>query len=132
MASQQQIGQGPSTSRRPHISHSSRHEDLPGGEADGTFGCRAVRVSRRGVPGGSGIHPRGAEGDCKRHWNDEDDTTDQGERAYCVFFPNMFINICLFQDLLPRLTPILKNRHEKVQENCIDLVGRIADRGNVT
>ena len=23
------------------------------------------------------------------------------------------------KDLLPRLTPILKNRHEKVQENCI-------------
>jgi len=33
------------------------------------------------------------------------------------------------KDLLPRLTPILKNRHEMVQENCIDLVGRIADRG---
>ncbi|KAK1405623.1 Splicing factor 3B subunit 1-like [Heracleum sosnowskyi] len=34
------------------------------------------------------------------------------------------------RDLLPRLAPILKNRHEKVQElNCIDLVGRIADRG---
>jgi len=33
------------------------------------------------------------------------------------------------KDLLPRLTPILKNRHEKVQENCIDLVGSIADRG---
>jgi splicing factor 3B subunit 1 len=32
-------------------------------------------------------------------------------------------------DLLPRLTPILKNRHEKVQENCILLVGQIADRG---
>ncbi|KAJ2836507.1 U2 snRNP component prp10 [Coemansia sp. 'formosensis'] len=32
-------------------------------------------------------------------------------------------------DLLPRLTPILKNRHEKVQEHCIDLIGRIADRG---
>merc|ERR1711988_1836892 len=32
------------------------------------------------------------------------------------------------KDLLPKLTPIL-NRHEKVQENCIDLVGRIADRG---
>mmetsp|Transcript_14855 Transcript_14855/g.18824 ORF Transcript_14855/g.18824 Transcript_14855/m.18824 type:complete len:651 (-) Transcript_14855:50-2002(-) len=32
-------------------------------------------------------------------------------------------------DLLPRLTPILRNRHEKVQENCIDLVGRVADRG---
>ena len=34
------------------------------------------------------------------------------------------------KDLLPRLTPILKNRNEKVQENCIDLVGRIADRGS--
>jgi splicing factor 3B subunit 1 len=34
------------------------------------------------------------------------------------------------KDLLPRLTPILKNRHEKVQENCIDLVGRIAERGS--
>jgi len=33
------------------------------------------------------------------------------------------------KDLLPSLTPILRNRHEKVQENCIDLVGRIADRG---
>merc|ERR1711959_331652 len=33
------------------------------------------------------------------------------------------------KDLLPRLSPILKNRHEAVQENCIDLVGRIADRG---
>ena len=32
------------------------------------------------------------------------------------------------KDLLPRLTPIMKNRHEKVQENTIDLVGRIADR----
>lgn len=30
------------------------------------------------------------------------------------------------KDLLPRLTPILKNRNEKVQENCVDLVGRIA------
>jgi len=33
------------------------------------------------------------------------------------------------KDLLPWLTPILKNIHEKVQENCIDLVGRIVDRG---
>ncbi|KAJ2723268.1 U2 snRNP component prp10 [Coemansia sp. Benny D115] len=32
-------------------------------------------------------------------------------------------------DLLPRLTPILKNRHEKVQENCIQIIGCIADRG---
>lgn len=31
--------------------------------------------------------------------------------------------------ILPTLTPILRNRHEKVQENAIDLVGRIADRG---
>ncbi|KAG2491765.1 hypothetical protein HYH03_009926 [Edaphochlamys debaryana] len=34
------------------------------------------------------------------------------------------------KELLPRLTPVLKNRHEKVQENVIDLVGRIADRGH--
>ncbi|CAO1613555.1 unnamed protein product [Parajaminaea phylloscopi] len=33
------------------------------------------------------------------------------------------------KDLLPRLTPILRNRHEKVQEACINLIGRIADRG---
>ena len=33
------------------------------------------------------------------------------------------------RDLLPRLTPILKNRHEKVQEACIELIGKIADRG---
>ena len=33
------------------------------------------------------------------------------------------------KDLLPRLTPILKNRNDKVQEHAIELVGRIADRG---
>jgi len=32
------------------------------------------------------------------------------------------------RDLLPRLTPILRNRHEKVQENCIDLVRIIFSR----
>lgn len=31
--------------------------------------------------------------------------------------------------ILPTLTPILRNRHEKVQENAIDLVGTIADKG---
>lgn len=31
------------------------------------------------------------------------------------------------KDLLPRLTPILRNRHELVQENCVRLIGRIAD-----
>ncbi|KAB8621904.1 hypothetical protein FH972_026013 [Carpinus fangiana] len=36
------------------------------------------------------------------------------------------------KDLLPRLTPILRNRHERVQENSIDLIGRIADRGPET
>ncbi|VWU51987.1 splicing factor 3B subunit 1, putative [Hepatocystis sp. ex Piliocolobus tephrosceles] len=33
------------------------------------------------------------------------------------------------KDLLPRITPILKNRHEMVQENVIDLIGIIADKG---
>jgi len=30
---------------------------------------------------------------------------------------------------VPRMTPILRNRHEKVQESSINLIGRIADRG---
>ncbi|KAJ7126851.1 armadillo-type protein [Mycena epipterygia] len=33
------------------------------------------------------------------------------------------------KDLLTRMTPILRNRHEKVQEAVINLVGRVADRG---
>ena len=33
------------------------------------------------------------------------------------------------RDLLPRLTPILRNSNEKVAENLIELVGRIADTG---
>lgn len=33
------------------------------------------------------------------------------------------------KDLLPRMTPILRNRHERVQEASINLIGRIADRG---
>ncbi|KAF7312643.1 SF3b1 domain-containing protein [Mycena indigotica] len=33
------------------------------------------------------------------------------------------------KDLLPRMIPILRNRHEKVQEASINLIGRIADRG---
>ncbi|KAI0657859.1 armadillo-type protein [Cubamyces menziesii] len=33
------------------------------------------------------------------------------------------------KDLLPRMTPILRNRHEKVQEATINLIGRIVDRG---
>ena len=33
------------------------------------------------------------------------------------------------RDLLPRLTPILRNPNEKVKEQVISIVGRIADRG---
>lgn len=32
------------------------------------------------------------------------------------------------KELLPRLTPILRNRNDNVQENCVFLVGRIAER----
>ncbi|KAJ2312928.1 hypothetical protein IWW54_001800 [Coemansia sp. RSA 2705] len=32
-------------------------------------------------------------------------------------------------DLLPRLAPILRNRHERVQENCLRILGRVAARG---
>ncbi|KAJ8583607.1 nuclear protein-like protein [Rhizopogon salebrosus TDB-379] len=34
----------------------------------------------------------------------------------------------LAKDLLPRMIPILRNRHEKVQEASINLIGRIADQ----
>ena len=34
-----------------------------------------------------------------------------------------------FPSTVPRMTPILRNRHEKVQEASINLIGRIADRG---
>lgn len=34
------------------------------------------------------------------------------------------------QELLPRIVPILKCRNDVVQENCIDIVGRIADGGS--
>lgn len=33
------------------------------------------------------------------------------------------------RDLLPRLTPILRNPHESIQESCIDLIGKIAEHG---
>ncbi|KAJ6531939.1 armadillo-type protein [Mycena capillaripes] len=33
------------------------------------------------------------------------------------------------KDLISRMIPIIRNRHEKVQEAAINLVGRIADRG---
>ncbi|QIW96412.1 hypothetical protein AMS68_001930 [Peltaster fructicola] len=32
-------------------------------------------------------------------------------------------------DLVPRMTPVFRNRHEKVQEATIELIGRVADRG---
>lgn len=32
------------------------------------------------------------------------------------------------REILPRLTPILRNRHERVQENCVDMIGLIAER----
>jgi splicing factor 3B subunit 1 len=32
------------------------------------------------------------------------------------------------RELLPRLTPILRNRHEAVQENCVELIGLIAEK----
>lgn len=54
--------------------------------------------------------------------------TDWYKFKFAFVFAGMHKMTPPIKDLLPRLTPILKNRHEKVQENCIDLVGRIADR----
>jgi len=42
--------------------------------------------------------------------------------------PEAFLTISAYF-LVPRMTPILRNRHEKVQEASINLIGRIADRG---
>lgn len=52
------------------------------------------------------------------------DTLDRNE---LLALENPSINV-----LLPTLTPILKNRHEKVQEQCIRLVGLIAKRNAET
>ncbi len=38
-------------------------------------------------------------------------------------------SLTYYSALVPRMTPILRNRHEKVQEASINLIGRIADRG---
>ena len=53
----------------------------------------------------------------------------------CLILPSpLYTNkvltaLCPSECLVPRLTPILRNRHEKVQEATINLIGRIADRG---
>lgn len=52
------------------------------------------------------------------------DTLDRNE---LLMLDNPSVNM-----LLPTLTPILKNRHEKVQEQCIRLVGLIAKRNAET
>lgn len=43
--------------------------------------------------------------------------------------PHSFSDLTLILSSVPRMTPILRNRHEKVQEASINLIGRIADRG---
>lgn len=86
---------------------------------------------------------------CMKNCNEETRLCNMGERLYEALgeeYPEVLgsflgglkaiVNVIgmtkmkpSIKDLLPKLTPILKNRHEKVQENTIDLVGRIADRG---
>lgn len=46
----------------------------------------------------------------------------------CILFSTASIELIYFV-IVPRMTPILRNRHEKVQEASINLIGRIADRG---
>eukprot|EP00388_Colpodella_angusta_P001049 GDKJ01003517.1.p1 GENE.GDKJ01003517.1~~GDKJ01003517.1.p1 ORF type:complete len:1329 (+),score=351.69 GDKJ01003517.1:60-4046(+) len=46
--------------------------------------------------------------------------------ALLVIFPIRSLTAPPPQDLLPRLVPILKNRHELVQEPCIKLIGFLA------
>ena len=47
---------------------------------------------------------------------------DLREYYFTVGYQSLIISV-------PRMTPILRNRHEKVQEASINLIGRIADRG---
>ena len=88
-----------------------------------------------------------AAGHCQCDWNVQDDAADQGpsttphahlkEQVRVMHVETVLSCSCslycrentvsLRFSMLIFITPL--NRHEKVQENCIDLVGRIADRG---
>ncbi|SCW02086.1 LAFE_0E13872g1_1 [Lachancea fermentati] len=48
-----------------------------------------------------------------------------GQITSCIEFSKMQPTA---NQILPTLTPILRNRHRKVQQNSIELIGRIADR----
>ena len=94
-------------------------------EVDVSSGSSLIRISRRRVSRSSWINSRSSQINRQRHRFD----TFQLFFHFIKSFVGMKKMEPPIRDLLPRLTPILKNRHEKVQENCIDLVGRIADRG---
>ena len=50
-------------------------------------------------------------------------------REFFICYNSNIFLIDFYFRLVPRMTPILRNRHEKVQEASINLIGRIADRG---
>jgi splicing factor 3B subunit 1 len=45
----------------------------------------------------------------------------------CEFIYSAVASVANAQYLVPRMTPILRNRHEKVQEASINLIGRIGE-----
>ena len=67
VATQQQSCQGSSASRRSYFAHFGCHVGLSRGEAHGTFGSGALRVSRRRISRGSRFDPWGAQVDRQRY-----------------------------------------------------------------
>jgi splicing factor 3B subunit 1 len=45
----------------------------------------------------------------------------------CVLVSCWFFHANISRTVVPRMTPILRNRHEKVQEATINLIGRIGE-----
>jgi len=102
----QQICDSTSAGRRPDIANSNGHEAMRGKDAlMGKLGVVFVRVPwKKNIPKWLG--------------------SILGALRSIVTVVGINQMQPPIKDLLPRLTPILRNRHEKVQENTIDLVGR--------
>jgi hypothetical protein len=67
---------------------------------------------------------------CRRRSHRECCRYDPNESAYqgSLYVPFTYLLTCAHNFIaVPRMTPILRNRHEKVQEACINLIGRIGE-----
>ena len=136
MALEQQARSCSSAGGRSDRSYRHRSQDMQRGAADATFGCGVVRISRRGSAERSDSEMTACNAmRCSAHpcslcsfafvarWR----------CCCCAEYPDVLASILgalkaivnvmgmssmtpPIKDLLPRLTPILRNRHERVQE----------------